>query len=275
MTVTTQSLDGATSRALERRMRTHLANFGLGGLTSWALGLISSGASFEQFEIELEEQPAFRERFGAMFERREQIKRGARLAPISVAAILKYEQQVAELESFYGYPPGTLGDPQKRLVDDVSYNELQGLIAAEEAFLASDPASQDVFRQFYAIGATRGEVVAAALNQDVGVPLLQRRIQAANVASQSVIAGFGDLTREESEGLVARGVDEPGAREAFSLLARSQQLTSNFSREELINLAAGESPAVERYARSQRSALSQFSGGGGFAGGTAGVGSAS
>lgn len=269
--VTTDSLAEKTSDAAEATIRELLRTYGLEDLTSWALGLLSQGASPERVEYELEEQPAFRTRFRAIFERREQIKRGRELPSISVDEILTYEKQVSALESFYGYPAGTLGDPQDRLIDDVSYSELESLVAAEQNYLLSDESMQEVFRQFYGIGATQGELVAMAINEEVGLPILQRRIQAAEVASQSVVAGFGDLTAEEAEGLAARGVDEGAAREAFSLLARSQQLTRNFTRSDLLSLAAGEAPAVEQFQRNQRRALSQFAGGGGFAGGTAGI----
>lgn len=252
-------------------MTSLLSGYGLEGLLPWAMGLISEGASATRIELELENQQPFKDRFRAIFERRSQIAGGKELAPISVDEILLYEKQVAELESFYGYPPGTLGDPQDRLAADVSYNELQSLVAQEEAFLSSDAATQEVFAQFYNIGATKGELVAAAINADMGVPLLQQRIQSANVGAQSVLAGFGDLTADEAEGLVRRGVDEGVAREAFSLLARSQQLTQNFSRQELLSLAAGEAPEVQRYQRNQQRAVAEFSGGGSFAGGTAGL----
>lgn len=269
--ITTESLATATAPAQRRLLKGWLQGFGLEGLTDWAAGLLTDGASLDRIELELEDQQAFRDRFPAIFRRREQIASGRNIMAISASDVLSYERQVAELESFYGYPEGTLGDPQDRLVDDVSFSELENLVALEQDFLLSDPVTQQTFEEFYGIGATQGELVGAVINKDLGIPVLQQRIQAANVASQSVVAGFGDLTPEEAESLVARGVDEGGAREAFSLLARSRQLTQNFSRSDLLSLAAGEAPAIDRFERNQRSALAQFQGGGSFAGGTAGI----
>lgn len=268
---TVQELETTSSRHAERVISQLLRRYGLQELSGWALGLLNEGASPERIEIELEDQQPFRQRFRAIFERRQQIARGREIDPISVDEILLYEGQIAELESFYGYPRGTLGDAQDRIIEDTSYNELQALVAAEEDFLSSSPQSQDIFRQFYEIGATKGEVVAASINEGIGVPALQQRIEAANVASESVTAGFGDLSQQEAEDLVARGLNEQGAREAFSLMARSQQLTQNFSRSDLIDLAAGDGPAVERFRRNQRRAVAAFSGGGGFSGGTRGL----
>ena len=272
MSLTVEGLDTKNAKVVNQTLSRWLAPYGLESLTDWAAGLLKSGFSAPRIELELEERQEFKDRFRAVFERRSQIAKGRELPGISVDEILQYEKQVAELESFYGYPAGTLGDPQDRLIQDVSYNELQALVATEEDFLSSDLATQEIFRGFYEVGATKGELVAAAINEEIGAPALQQRIEAANVASDAVVAGFGDLSVQEAESLVARGIDEGQAREAFSLLARSTQLTQRFSREELIDLAAGDGGAVDRFQKNQRNALAQFGGGGGFAGGTAGIG---
>ena len=263
---TVDTLSGLTSSAARAEIESLLRFYGLESLIDWALGLLTEGAGPSRVELELESQPAFLQRFPAIAARRE-----AGLPPISTDEILFFERQVSELESFYGFPEGTLGEPQDFIIGDTSFNELQGLIAAEVSFRQTDAASQEAFAVFYGIGATFGELVAATINEDIGVPVLSQRIQAASVAGQAQVQGFGDLTREEAEGLVARGVDANAAGEAFSLLARSTQLTTNFTREELLSLAAGEAPAVRQFERRQRTAIAEFSGGGGFAGGTRGL----
>ena len=100
---------------------------------------------------------------------------------------------------------------------------------------------------------------------DVALPIAS---QQAGQIQQSNLAG-GQIA--STEGLAARGVDANAAGEAFSLLVRSTQLTTNFTREELLSLAAGEAPAVRRFERGQQTAIAQFAGGGGFAGGTRGL----
>ena len=265
---TVESLNNAVSDALVASIEAMLGDYGLEELAGWATGLLTEGASADRIELELENQPAFQRRFPVISQRRE-----AGLPPVSVAEVLQYERQVAELESFYNLPEGTL-DAQGAMADDRSYNELQSVVAAEVAFRQSDPETQAFARQFYGMGATQGEVIGALLNEDVGLPVLQQRIQSAQVAGQASVAGFGDLTREEAEDLVSRGVDENEAREAFSLLARSSQLTRNFSRSQLLSIAAGEAPALEALEDSRDAALSVFRQGGGFAGGIAGIGSA-
>ena len=268
MPVTVDSLSSYTSDALEGAVRSMLDGFGLGDLTGWAMGLLSDGASGDRIELELEQQPAFMERFPVISARRE-----AGLPPVSVAEVLAYERQVDELESLYGLPAGTI-NAQDAMGADMSYNELQAGLAAEVTFRQSDPETQRIAAEFYGMGATQGEVIGMLINDEVGLPVLQQRVQAAQVASESVTQGFGDLTLQEAESLVSRGVDEGAAREAFSLLARSEQLTRNFSRSQLISLAAGETPAIEQLEEARDQALSVFQQGGSFAGGVAGLGTA-
>lgn len=265
---TTESLGSAVSDALIAAIEQMLGDYGLEELAGWATNLLTEGASADRIELELEQQPAFQRRFPVISQRRE-----AGLPPVSVAEVLQYERQVSELESFYGLPEGTL-DAQGAMADDRSYNELQSAVALEVSFRQSDPETQAFAQQFYGLGATQGEVIGALLNEDVGLPILQQRVQSAQVAGEASAQGFGDLTREEAEELVSRGVDEGAAREAFGLLARSTQLTRNFSRAQLLSLAAGEAPAIEALEDARESAVSVFRQGGQFAGGVRGVGSA-
>ncbi len=266
---TVETLSGAVSDALRASIERMLIDYGLEDLTDWAVGLLSNGASQAEVELTLEDQPAFRRRFNVIFQRRE-----AGLPPVSVAEVLSYERQVGELESFYGLVPGTI-DAQEAMAGDTSFNELQASLAAEVAFRQSDPETQAAASEFYGLGGTQGEFISALINEDIGLPVLQQRVQAAQVAGESVTAGFGDLTRQEAESLAQRGVDQDEARQAFSLLARSTQLTSNFSRSQLIDLAAGEAPAVEQLEDARERARANFQTGGSFAGGVAGIGSAS
>ena len=268
MPPTVESLDSAVSDALMASIENLLLDYGLEGLSSWAAGLLTSGASEDRIELELEQQPAFMERFPVIASRRE-----AGLPPVSVAEVLSYERQAAELESFYGLPTGTI-DAQEAMGADMSYNELQAGLAAEVEFRRSDPDTQRLAQEFYGYGATQGEVIGMLINDQVGLPVLQQRIQAAQVAGEASAQGFGDLTAEEAEDLVSRGVDEGAAREAFNVLSRSEQLTRSFSRSQLLSIAAGEQPALEALEESRDAALSVFDQGGSFASGVAGLGRA-
>ena len=266
MAVNVDSLNDAVSDALSATIEGLLASYGLEELTGWATNLLSTGASADRIELELEQQPAFQRRFRAVFSRREE-----GLPPVSASDILSYERQVAELESFYGLPQGTI-DAQEAMTNDQGFNELQAAVAQEVAFRQADPETQQIAREFYGIGGTQGELLGAVLNETVGLPVVQQRIQAAQVAGQARVQGFGELTRQEAEDLAGRGVDVDVARQSFGLLSRSEQLTRDFTRAELLSLAAGEAPATQRLEEARDEALAVFAGGGGFAGGVAGVG---
>ena len=168
-----------------------------------------------------------------------------------------------------GCPEGTI-DAQEAMINDQGYNELQAAVAQEVAFRQADPETQAVAREFYGMGGTQGELLGAILNESVGLPVVQQRIQAAQVASQARVQGFGDLTRQEAEELAGQGVDVDVARQTFGLLSRSEQLTRDFTRAELLSLAAGEAPATQRLEEARQEAQAVFTGGGGFAGGVAG-----
>ena len=263
---TVDSLDSAVSDALSAAIESLLTAYGLEELSGWATGLLSGGASSDRIEIELEQQPAFQRRFRAIFTRRD-----ANLPPISAGDILQFERQTAELESFYGLPEGTI-DAQEAMINDQGYNELQSAVATEVAFRQSDPETQRIAAEFYGIGGTQGELLGAILNEQVGLPAVQQRIQASQVAAQAQVQGFGELTRLEAEDLAQRGVDVDVARQSFNLLSRSEQLTRDFNRSELLSLAAGETPSMDRLEEARQEAQAVFAGGGQFAGGVAGLG---
>jgi len=71
MAVNVDSLNDAVSDALAASIEALLASYGLEDLTGWATGLLSTGASADRVELELEQQPAFQRRFRAVFSRRE------------------------------------------------------------------------------------------------------------------------------------------------------------------------------------------------------------
>jgi hypothetical protein len=265
---TVDSLDSAVSDALSAAIESLLTAYGLEELSGWATGLLSSGATSNRIEIELEQQPAFQRRFRAIFARR---AADADLPPISAGDILQFERQTAELESFYGLPEGTI-DAQEAMINDQGYNELQSAVATEVAFRQSDPETQRIAAEFYGIGGTQGELLGAILNEQVGLPAVQQRIQASQVAAQAQVQGFGELTRLEAEDLAQRGVDVDVARQSFNLLSRSEQLTRDFNRSELLSLAAGETPSMDRLEEARQEAQAVFAGGGQFAGGVAGLG---
>ena len=270
---TAESLSDFSSSYLKSQVESFLRPLGLEDLTDWAVGMLGEGGfSQSKISVELEKQPAFQERFPSIFQRRKQ-----GLPPLSVAEILTYEKQVADLASFYGIPQSVI-DPQEQLSNDRSYNELQAIVADVASFTNEDP--QALAELTAQVGVTRGELIGWALDRKKTLPQIQQRLHGARLSAAAQQAGFGGLTRDEAELLSRRGVDVEEAQRAFGVLATELggalpgEGGGALDRETQIGVAAGEEPALRRLEALRRRRQGVFEEGGGFAGGVAGIGTA-
>ncbi|MCP4225229.1 MAG: hypothetical protein GY773_17970, partial [Actinomycetia bacterium] len=164
------------------------------------------------------------------------------------------------------------------LADDKSFNELQAVIADVVSFQNEDP--QALAELTSHIGVTRGELIGWALNRDSTLPSIQSRLEGARVSAAAFRGGYGSLTADEAEMLVQRGVDVDQAQRAFTILggelgaALPGEANLGFDRTSQLAAVADEGPALSALERVRRRRQAVFEEGGGFAGGTAGIGSA-
>ena len=150
-------------------IRNLLTTYGLAELVPWAMNKLTSGASGDQVRLEMRDQPAYRQRFRAIFERE---RRG--LPPISADYVLEYERQRSSLLRAYGLPDGFYDQPDdavRDLVNDVSVAELQTRVVSGFARLqATDPVIRDEFQRQNNL--TDGQLAAFFLDPDRALPLI-------------------------------------------------------------------------------------------------------
>jgi hypothetical protein len=199
-----------------------LNQYGLGGLASWAQGLIQEGATSARVELELYDQPTFQERFPAIFTRQE-----AGLPPISPAEYIEYEQVAGQMMRQAGFPPGFYDSPAdytKLIEADMSTSELSGRILQSFRDVAEgDDNVRGAYTQFFGINGIAA-LAAYHLDPNVAAPLLERQAQTARIAGAAWSIDI-DIQHTRAEDLVDRRISEA---EAFSGFRQLNELRSLF-----------------------------------------------
>ena len=206
---------------------TQAANFGIiqqylqqMGITdpsalSWAQGLLTSGASPSQVEVEMYNQPWFQARFPGIFQRQK-----AGLPPISPSDYISYEDQARQLESAYGLPSGYLDNPTfigNQIGQDVSMSELQDRVEKGFAVVnTAPPEVQDAFDQMF--GASGPAALAAyVMDPTRSVPLLEKQVLAAQNMGAGLEQGFRP-SASQAEEMAGMGISYGQAQSGFSNL---------------------------------------------------------
>ena len=262
----------AVSGAAFAMLRNLLRSYGLDELSDWAYQRFVEGKTSDEIMIEIEDQPAFKRKYSAIFDRR-----AKGLPPVSVAEIVEYRRSARNLEQFYDLPEGMISDDGKvnaAITGDLSFDELtsrvqQGALLAYE----SPPEVQDWLRENYGIG--EGGLIAYFVDPDVAMPLLERQATGARVAGAAARSGFGALTRAEAEMLAQSGVDPNQAGGTFGALAEGRELMTglagsgedDITREEQLGFVAGKTTAQQRLERRSRGRRATFEESGGYTGG--------
>jgi hypothetical protein len=253
-----------------------LGRYGLDGLAEWAWQRIVDGDSETQILQSLRDQDLYRTRFRAIFDRET-----AGLPPVSPEEVLAYERQAVTLMRSYGFPESfwdTTDDLANLIVADVSPVELEERLQGYvEAAVSSPQEYRDALERNY--GFAPGDLAAVFADPEQGWQVLQRKWRASRLAGEAGMQGWGDLTASEAERLDAAGLDSAAAREGFGALRESSELfrpldggEQAVSRETQLGVLEGDQEATAVVERQRARRLAQFSGGGGFAGGSEGLG---
>lgn len=257
------------------RLKQVLSDYGLGDLADFVKQQLIEGRSEAEITQAMRETDTFKKRFPAIAERQ---KLG--LPAISPGEYVAYERTARQMMRAAGLPEGFFdsnSDFTDFLVKDLSVKELGDRVAgAAHAMYATDPTDQAEWRR---LGFGDGDIAALWLNPDVAQPLLEKRTAAAQISGTAVRAGFGGLSADEALGFAGQGVSEQQAQQGFGQLAHDRELfgaldsgEDTISRQE--QLAAGVGGNAQAQARIEQRARRRkaaFSGGGGFAGGQAGL----
>lgn len=245
-----------------------LTSWGLGSLTDWAMGLVTQGMNDTQVVAELRKTAEYKQRFKGNVARQD-----AGLTPLSESNYLSYEDQARQVMKAAGLPSGFYDSPDDFagfIGNDTSASELNTRVQLAFSLVNQEPL--EVQQQAAQLGLSTSDLAAGILDPNAALPLLQRKLQMAQIGGASVMSGYGQLGRDQLDRLASFGVDEATARKGFgNLVSLSPLLAGNAGEEDITqNEALGaqfgiDAQAQEKLSRRQRERLAQFKTDGGAA----------
>lgn len=180
-------------------IKAELDQWGLGGLTDWAWGMQTSGASQAQVELEIRKTDQYKTRFAGVIEHNKHPEYGP---AISEADALSYEHTVAENLKSYGIPAGAYSqaDFQKWIGEGKSVDEQVTRIKTASDLQFNEPAEvRSSIERLY--GIHEGDLTAWALDGTDTLPAIQRKVEAGTMAAAASRTGFGTLNTIQAERL--------------------------------------------------------------------------
>ena len=176
---------------------TTLNQFGLGDLASWAWTELTGGKNSDQIMIDLQQQPTYK---NSIFGQVNDARTAAGLKPMTPSDILTYQDTALQYAQGAGLPAGFMDT--KTIVNllghDVSPSELDArLTAGYTAAMQAPQETRDLLAQYY--GVNTGQLAAYYLDPTKAQSLLQNQLVAAEVGTQAVESGFGQLTKANAE----------------------------------------------------------------------------
>jgi len=245
-----------------------LESWGLGSLTDWAWTLLTQGASTDQVIAQLRTRDEYKQRFKGNVQRQ-----AAGLTPLSEGEYLAYEDQARQIMKAAGMPPGFYDSPDDFAAfigNDTSASELNQRVQLGFTLVNQEP--EEVKQEAARLGLTMSDQAAAVLDPNTALPILQRKLQMAQIGGASVMQGYGQLGADQLDRLASFGVDEATARKGFGNLVSLSPLLQQYAGEENIsqNEALGaqfglDAQAQDKLSRRQRERLAQFKTDGGAA----------
>jgi len=195
-----------------------LRQWGLESLSGSVLQMLTDGDPPELVPLKLQETAEYKQRFKA-----NDARRRAGMAVLSPAEYVANEGQYRDRLRQAGMPAGfydSRDDFHQWLEKDVSPTELGDRISVAASTFVNAPVEyRDQWYNLYGLGA--GHAIAAILDPDRAMPLLERQARSVSIAGESTRA-FRDGSQmgvERAEQLAAAGVDAQDARKGFTEVA--------------------------------------------------------
>lgn len=265
-------------------IRTLFAELFGGALTDLAVRFWNDYLNDVPFDVivaEVRKTPEYAQRFPGMKSLRD------RGRPISEAQYLALEREFTQNRRMFGLPTGFYDDPSDFgaiIAAEVSAEEDRARLQAWQTYEreSRDPIAAEQFRATFAdigVPLNDGDFLALAMDPGRAVTAIERRLAAGQIGTESVRAGFGQLSVTESLRLADAGVSRDQARSGFDALAGARELFTalpgeggeTIGRDEQIGAAFGTDAAARRRIDTQRRRrLTAFEGGGGVSGGRGG-----
>jgi len=197
------------------------SKYGLGALAEEVKGLIQSNVSPSQFAIELQNKPAYQQRFKANQDR---IKAG--LKALSPAEYIGLEDQYQNIMRNYGLPAsyytkdsmGTQQGFEKFIGNDVSAAELEDRIAtAQKRVLNTNPEVLTALKQFYP-DLNNADILAYTLDPTKALEEIKRKVTAAEIGGAALAQGL-QAQGGTAESLAGYGITKQQAQQGYQSIA--------------------------------------------------------
>jgi hypothetical protein len=198
-------------------MEAILTRYGLSSLMDWMKGQIIAGVPLPQLQIDLYQQPAFRERYWVIDRLVEQGR-----APMSADQVLEAEEQWRNIAVAADLPPFMREGQymQEALAHGNSVAEMQERVNEGFRKVNENPVVRAAFRQYYP---TDGLLASVFIDENVPEPELMKMVHAAQFGGEGEMRGFG-IDRGTAERYATLGITQEAAHQGFETLKASESL---------------------------------------------------
>lgn len=206
-------------------LQSYLDDWGLSSLGEAAKQMAINGDPLEIVTLKLRETPAYKERFKG-----NDARKAAGLPVLSPADYVELERQYTGILRKAGLPNGFYDqhtDFQKWIEGDVAPDELHDRVQiATDDYQNAPPEIRNQWQQLYGLTPSMG--VAALLDANRALPLLQRQARAVNISAEAsnAFSGGYQLSQSRAEELERAGVTRQGAQQGFGELAATSERNS-------------------------------------------------
>jgi len=187
--------------------------YGLGSLAPKILEYVQQGYGADTITLMLQDTDEYKKRFAANESRRK-----AGLSVLSPAEYLSLERSYRQILESNGMPQGffdSQDDFTNWIGSDVSPAEIQSRVElAARAVNNTDNSYLESLREY---GLGQGDLVAAMLDRNRALPLLQKRVREAEIGAEARRQGLR-LSQSRADYFESMGVDRATAASAYQMI---------------------------------------------------------
>jgi hypothetical protein len=187
--------------------------YGLGSLAPTILEYIQQGYGADTIALMLQDTPEYKARFSA-----NEARKKAGLSVLSPAEYLSLERSYRQILESNGLPSGFFDDVSDFTAwigGDVSPAEIQDRVQiGVRAVNNTDESFVSTLREY---GLGSGDLLAAVLDRDRALPLLQKTVREAEIGAEARRQGLS-LTQARAAYFESMGVDQGTAANAYQMI---------------------------------------------------------
>jgi hypothetical protein len=191
--------------------------FGLDSLAPQILKMVQSGYDSTTVSVMLQETKEYKTRFAA-----NELRKNAGLSVLSPAEYIQQERGYRQVLESFGFPSGFYDQPsdfENWIAQDVSVNEInERATIGMQAVTSTDPFYLQALKD---MGLGEGDVLAAVLDRDRALPILQKVVKTSQIASEAYRQGIG-ITEARANYFAGLGVTQEQARQGYQAIGEVQ-----------------------------------------------------